>query len=397
MAWIDKSGRRRWRVRFREDGVIHSISGFRSRQDAFECAVKVMNGWRPEKRDPVVTLGSWAAEWFSVLDVDERTEDNYRSLYRRHIEPWWGDGGIGDISSSGVEAWAKELRCQGYAVATVRAIRQLLSEILADAADDNLIGVNPVRHRVRGRRVVGTPAERVWALPEEALEVAANAARLSTISDGLLIVTAAWTGARWGELVGLQRQNLSLDEARFWVDPAVGALHESTRRLWLGPPKTTASVRWVSLPPFLVELLRVHLAGCSGPTVFAAPDGSWQRRSNFSRRVMRPAADGTQNAFHCRLNVPAAKPRLTFHGLRHGHKTWLIEEDVPEIAQVLRLGHVLDDRIRQLYSHVAPAVEQRLMDRLQARYVAAMTSASPRVQDFLVSAGRYRSELRDAA
>jgi hypothetical protein len=90
------------------------------------------------------------ATWFDVLDVDERTEDNYRSLYRCHIAPKWGGRGIGDISSSEVESWLKEVRRSGYAVATVLGVRQLLSQMLADAADDRVIGVNPVRHRVRG-------------------------------------------------------------------------------------------------------------------------------------------------------------------------------------------------------------------------------------------------------
>jgi integrase len=296
-----------------------------------------------------------------------------------------------------VEAWLKRLRVDGYAVATVRGIRQLLSQMLADAADDGLIGSNPVRHRARGRRVVETRVEPVWASPEEALEVAANAAALSTIGDGLLILMAAWTGARWGELTGLQCQNLHLDDGRFRVDPKIGALHESGRRLWLGPPKTTASVRWVQLPPFLVELLRSYLDGRRGPMVFPTVDGQWQRRSNFSRRTMRPAADGTLNSLHRRVQVPAGKPGLTFHGLRHGHKTWLIEEGVPEVAQVARLGHVLDDRIRQVYSHVAPSMERRLLKRLQARYLVAVKTASPLVREFLAAVERCSPELRDVA
>ena len=30
---------------------------------------------------------------------------------------------------------------------------------------------------------------------------------------------------------------------------------------------------------------------------------------------------------------------MHFHDLRHTHKTWLIEDDIPEIAQAKRLGH----------------------------------------------------------
>jgi integrase len=55
------------------------------------------------------------------------------------------------------------------------------------------------------------------------------------------------------------------------------------------------------------------------------------------------------------------------HDLRHSHKTWLIEDDVPEVAQAKRLGHRLPG-VRGIYSHVSAAVEQRLVDGLQKRW-----------------------------
>jgi hypothetical protein len=42
------------------------------------------------------------------------------------------------------------------------------------------------------------PRERVWATPEQVLAVAALATALAGPCAGLLVVTAAWTGARWG-------------------------------------------------------------------------------------------------------------------------------------------------------------------------------------------------------
>ena len=72
MAWVENSGRRLWRVRFREGGVVHTIPGFSTEQEALECAAKVEDGRRPDAPEPVVTLGSWAAQWFDVLDVGER-------------------------------------------------------------------------------------------------------------------------------------------------------------------------------------------------------------------------------------------------------------------------------------------------------------------------------------
>lgn len=62
------------------------------------------------------------------------------------------------------------------------------------------------------------------------------------------------------------------------------------------------------------------------------------------------------------------RPGLTFHGLRHSHKTWLIAGGAPEITQARRLGHHLPNRVTEIYSHVAPEVELRLLNDLQRRW-----------------------------
>ena len=132
---------------------------------------------------------------------------------------------------------------------------------------------------------------------------------------------------------------------------------ESSRGIELGPPKTTESARTITLPPFLVDLLRAHLATHDQRFVFVTPTGELHRRSNFGRRALRPAVDGTLDRTRQAVRLAPVKPGLTFHGLRHGHKTWMIADGVPEVAQARRLGHILGDRIQETYSHVAAEVE----------------------------------------
>jgi hypothetical protein len=191
-------------------------------------------------------------------------------------------------------------------------------------------------------------------------------------SAGLLVITAAWTGCRWGELAGLQRDHVHLDRGVIVIDPEYGALHESTHGLWLGPPKTPASARTITLPPFLIELLRDHLATIPGSFVFTSPLGCRLRRSTFDRRVFRPAVDG-----NLRKGTHAVRPCLTFHGLRHSHKTWLIADHIPEIAQARRLGHHLSNRLAEVYSHVAPEIETELLTNLERRWYYAHQTRRP--------------------
>jgi integrase len=108
--------------------------------------------------------------------------------------------------------------------------------ILGEAVDDGLLSANPCR---KLRINTAHRPERPHATPAE---VATLGTRVSP-DNAALVITAASTGMRWGELAGLQWDRVDLDRGEIAVDPRVGALHEIGGRLELGPPKTPASVR----------------------------------------------------------------------------------------------------------------------------------------------------------
>jgi integrase len=338
MAWVEQTGSESWRVRHTDDeGRVQSISGFVSEEQAHSYASSIAVDRRPgswvNPGDGLMTLNAWTRLWLPTLRVSERTEENYRRDLRLHVLPRWGEQSLASITAADVNAWTAQLSTAGYAPATVTSLVKLLSRLLTDAVDARLIAVNPVLRRPRrGLRVLAPVAERVWATPERVVQVAENATALGGATMGMLIVTAAWTGLRWGEIAGLQRCNLHLDDGVLRVDRYVGGLHESGQRVWLGPPKTNASVRTVSLPPFLISLLHEHLERTDGVPVFSGPKGGWLRRSNVDRRVLRPAADGTLELPRTSVRLAPVQPGLTFHGLRHSQKTWLIVRRVASDA-----------------------------------------------------------------
>ena len=111
--------------------------------------------------------------------------------------------------------------------------------------------------------------------------------------------------------------------------------------------------------PFLTDLISQVLAGHDHNQVFTGAHGGYLRRSNFNRRTWTPAANGNPNR-----SLPPVIDGMHLHDLRHTHKTWLIEDDIPEIAQAKQLGH----RLHGVYSHATPAMHQRLTRALQARW-----------------------------
>ncbi|MEY9967560.1 integrase, partial [Streptacidiphilus sp. MAP12-16] len=208
----------------------------------------------------------------------------------------------------------------------------------------------------------------------------------------LLIITAAYTGMRWGELAGLRRERCHLtgQRPRLVIDAETGSLHEVNGQLEYGTPKTLSSVRTVTLPPFLAALLAAELKRTRSDVVFRTVRDKHLRRSTFQRRIWAPAVHGT--TLTDGTTWKPIKPGLTFHSLRHSHKTWLIEDDIPDVAQARRLGHRMEHKINDIYSHVADSIEQTLLNTLEARWIRAVTNAA----DSAPAAGPEDGDARGA-
>ncbi|MFC6091529.1 tyrosine-type recombinase/integrase [Saccharothrix lopnurensis] len=370
MAWVEKHGPA-WRVRYRTpDGTLASETGFTHHTTAKDRARDIESDLRRGTFvDPTLgdlPLREWVPTWREAHDVSPTTQAKYDSHLRNHILPKFGDTPLKEISRMTVKGWIKTLR-RSLAERTVGDVVTLLSMLLGDAVDEGLIGANPCR---RLRVDTGDHDERPHASPWQVRTIAQRCSPATAV----LVVTAAYTGLRWGELAGLRRHRVDLTRGTITVDPKDGALQEVNGRLELGPPKTKASARTVHLPPFLVELLKTHHAEQNERLrehVFTGADGALLRRTNFRRRTWLPIVGGDT-----RRGWAPVLPGLHFHDLRHTHKTWLIEDGVPEVLQHKRLGHRMPG-IRGTYSHVTQVMVDAMLDGLQRRWERSVVTSTP--------------------
>ena len=334
MATAEKRGKF-WRVKYQlPDGFRGSESGFETKKAALnwgrteevkarhpELAVQQSGdpGDAAEVHDGPdeqgITVDEWIDSWETTQDVGISTEDTRRYLIKRFIRPQWGPWKLTDITTPEVTKWEKGLpAAEKVSARTASDARSLLSTILGDAvaARPPRIPYNPAlrlrnRGRRTGRRLLKTPP-RTWATPLEALLVAERAALLSGQDDDfLLLIAIAYTGMRWGEMIGLESE---------YCQPGLinveWQLREVNGRFYRLPPKDDSyrSLNWapflpVDLPPFLDKLIARQAStartttcrcksdhGGSRHLLFTGLDGGHHRRSDYSRRVFRPACDG---------------------------------------------------------------------------------------------------------
>jgi integrase len=144
-----------------------------------------------------------------------------------------------------------------------------------------------------------------------------------------MILVAAYGGLRWGELVGLRVRHVDLLHGTVRVAEQITEVNGA---FVVGPPKSEAGTRTVTLPAVAVVALADHLdrhpgAGTDG-LVFPAADGDgYLRRSNFRRRVWLPATKA------------AGVPGLRFHDLRHTAATFAAATGATTRELMERIGH----------------------------------------------------------
>ncbi len=306
MAYAEKRGKF-WRARWTgPDGRLESRSGFEKKRDALDYGedkeAEVRNNTYRDPRASSMTLTEWVNVWFPSLDLELSTLDSYRYHIEMRILPEFGDWDLRALENAPEEI-AKWERTLPVSRRTAQEARSTLTNLLNDAIP-RYLSINPAaRKRGKGkkgqRRIAeAEQRERTWATPLQALLLAERCALLSGSDlDFILVVTAAFTGMRWSELMALAPSAISPGKIEVnWK------LYELDGRFYFGRPKD-GSIRTLDSPPFLDDLLsrvKSRRCDCSGTGewcpgaeyLFLSSDGAHFRRSNYATRRFRPAADG---------------------------------------------------------------------------------------------------------
>lgn len=166
-----------------------------------------------------------------------------------------------------------------------------------------------------------------------------------------LVLTAAYTGARFGELAGL---SLGHYEPLRRIIRIEQTLSEVRGVLSLGGPKTRAARRTVSIPTWLVDVIAAHLSEHRGgdDVIFTAPSGGPLRRTTFRTRFWKPAVAASVGE-PCR-----------FHDLRHSHVAILIDQGAHPQVIASRLGHTSVRTVLDVYGHLFEGLDRDVADGL---------------------------------
>ena len=270
------------------------------------------------------------------------------NIVETKILPFFKDIKVYDVSTNHVRKWQNQMMTavkkngQPYSDTYLRSMNNQLSAIMNFAIAYHNLPSNPVL-KVE-RMGVKNPEEEpaIWTLEE-----------YEKFSEQLqdkpmfyyIFEVFFWSGIRLGELLGLKKEDVSLEEGTLRVK---SSYKTQTRKM--GKTKTKSSKRTIYIPQFLVEELAEYMETLYG---LSEKDRIFPTSKTTLHKKLKEAAE------------KAGLEKITIHGFRHSHISMLMDgvscASVVDISK--RAGHKKPSTT-MIYSHRYKDKDQMIADEL---------------------------------
>jgi integrase len=285
--------------------------------------------------------------------IKPTTYQNKKMVFEKKILPYFGNQRINKITSVAIRKWqnkilnktyspGKDKTTQKYSPTYIKNINNQLSSIFNFAVRYYGLLKNPVR--VAGS--IGSMRSHsidFWTLDEFRRFAMVLKKPRSIMAFYLLF----WTGCRCGELLALTFSDIDYDNKTMNINKTYAKIGKADI---IQSPKTKKSIRVVTLPQFIIDMLKDY------ETYFYKPDKSERLFYMTKNALMKVMRLGSQLAGVKRIRV---------HDLRHSHASLLIEEGFQPLEVADRLGHENIQTTLQIYSHLYPNKQKELAEKLQ--------------------------------
>jgi len=326
-------------------------------------------------------------DWFDTFkapNIAPQTQERYINFMKNHFNPAFGTLKVKDIDLNRFQRFFNEKAKKGYAMQTIKHMKQALNQFYEYAVRKKLVAQNPivdVKIRDSGKhndeRMALTPVQR-----ETILSLLDEETLLKPI-----LLTLEFTGLRPQELMALKWKNINIESSVISIEAATNRdiLFDDNgnvikRRIVLGKTKTAGSVRSFITPEVVMDCLKewkeyqleqeqkTGISFTAGDCfVFSTKKGTMRTYSGLRSLLVRfLRRNGLENE------------GISLYTFRHTFATILLEErENPKIVASL-MGHKKVSTTLDIYSHVVSnSVYEETAQKLNSIYTEITQNKYP--------------------
>lgn len=276
-------------------------------------------------------LAEWYFENYAPIELKEGTVYNYKSAYKNHIEPVFGNTKVKDINTPRLTQFVQSLKLQPE---TVRKVYVISQSIFHRGVEQGFIRDTPCRNVILPKK---RNKKKKPVLDEEQTKQFMLLIDEKKCDPDIkrILKVLLFTGMRCGECLALSWEDINFDDMTISIEhnlADVGGKH------WLTTPKTESSIPTIGMSEALAAIFKeqkqyqeqlIEVLGddfAHPEMVFTSANGNYRDRSSLGTSFRR-FLKGTDFEF------------LTLHSLRHCNATLLLNSGVDLKIVSDHLGH----------------------------------------------------------
>jgi integrase len=341
-----------WTATIRVAGQRHYVYGKTRREAAAKLQELQQEASKGTLTTPSrTTVAEYLGEWLTMVTPRLRasTVAQYEILVRVHICPNLGGIKMSALRPMHLQQLYARIIASGRSPRRAEQAHRVLHKALGDAVRLRMLSHNPARDVDAPN---GKAAEHdIWT-PQEVRTFIGASSAFPTLYDPLWLFLLG-SGCRIGEALGLRWSDVDWTAKTVLIER--GIVHVRNVPV-LGPPKTQAGRRRITLPQFAMDALtRQQDQQTSQDAIFRSKVGKVPQSTDLRRRFHEACAR-------------ASVPTMRIHDCRKAHATLLVSAGVDVKTVQRRLGHASLAMTLGLYAKVVQSG-----DGLAARVMDAFT------------------------
>jgi integrase len=321
--------------------------------------------------EPVkMTVGQWLKEWLETYgrqNLSPTSYEWYKTTIEKHLIPELGDITLSDLKPKHIKDYHYKALEGGRKDGKVKTLGKKLSS--TTVKNHHAVLRKALQTALELEMIIRNPADaakppkkakyEVDFLPEEDVN------KIIDLFKGtymfMPVYLAVTTGARRGEILALRWADIDFNNSVAYIGRALYSTKE--HGLIFKEPKNKSSIRAVALSAEVIKVLKKHKTEQKKEKLAFGPE--YQNKNDLICCLQdgSPIVPATVTKRFQDV-VEKAGYKLTFHGLRHAHASYLLKQGIHPKVVSERLGHSNISTTLDIYSHTSPALQREAVNKL---------------------------------